>query len=167
MPSRSEIVPSRIRRPAGRGGEGIQPPLLVQITNEDQDPSPPLAREDENRGDRRQEIEAMAKLLKSLGVMLYWPLARDYPAALIEAKVEEWEGSGLGPGMLVQMIQAGGPVVDEEPWWREDGQLTRWAPFIERGERPPPFATWLPGVQERCLQAIAEATAGAAQRRAG
>ncbi len=63
--------------------------------------------------DRRIE---MARLLKSCGVKFYGPLAGRYPASLIEAKVEEWrEDPNLGPGMLVRMIQEGGPIVEGLP----------------------------------------------------
>lgn len=90
---------------------GVQPPLLNQIRHRDEDlPSPPPARNAPNR-----QIE-MARLLKSCGVRFYWSLAQDYPAELIEAKVAEWEeGPETGPGMLVRMIQQGGPIVEASP----------------------------------------------------
>ena len=63
--------------------------------------------------DRRIE---MARLLKSCGVKFYGSLAEQYDAELIEAKVAEWRHDpSLGPGMLVRMIQSGGPVVEGVP----------------------------------------------------
>lgn len=124
--------------PRRRGGE--QPPLLNQIEREIGNPSSPPAREEQNEPDRRIE---MATLLKSCRVRFYWSLARDYSAGLIEAKVAEWkEDPDAGPGMLVKMIQEGGPMLEAEPVAVSFGQFERWRSFIERGERPPNYEGW-------------------------
>jgi len=68
---------------------------------------------DEDSAERVAQIE-VAKLLKSCGVRFYASLAKQYPASLIRAKVEEWRNDpDLGPGMLVRMIQGGAPIIGE------------------------------------------------------
>ena len=106
---------------------GVQPPLLQKIERRTDDPSsPPPAREAPNR-----QIE-MGRLLKSCGVRFYWGMARDYSAELIEAKVAEWkEGPETGPGMLVRMIQEGGPVLEVEGRRTEEN---RWEERYRRGK---------------------------------
>ena len=99
--------PSSRRR---RGG--VQTPLLNQVKREVIPPSSPPARKQRNEPNRRIE---MGRLLKSCGVRYYWSLARDYPADLIEGKVREWrDDPDAGPGLLVKMIQEGGPVLEAD-----------------------------------------------------
>lgn len=115
--------------PTPRRRGGVQPPLLNQVIREVKNPSSPPAREAENAPDRRIEI---GRLLKSCGVRFYWSLARDYPAEAIEAKVSEWrEGPATGPGMLVRMIQDGGPVLEVEG--RDDPEADWLQRRYERG----------------------------------
>lgn len=108
---------------------GVQPPLLRQIERKQEDPSsPPPARNAPNR-----RIE-MGRLLKACGVRFYWGMAKDYPADLIEAKVAEWEeGPKTGPGMLVRMIQEGGPVLEAEKR-RIRNTETDWEERYRRGK---------------------------------
>ena len=118
--------PARTHAPAspGGGGGGVQPPLLVQIISDDRTSSPPVARE-QNEPDRRIE---MARRLKACGVRYYAQIAEEYPAALIEARVQEWrEATDLGPGALVKMIQQAPLVVEA----------------AEVPDRPPNEADWL------------------------
>ncbi len=79
-------------------------------------PFPSPTSSDENDSVPREERVNAARLLKSCGVKFYSQLARDFPPDLIRAKVEEWrEEPELGAGMLVKMIQGGGPVVGAVP----------------------------------------------------
>ena len=107
-------MPQSLRKPhiVRRRGEEDHP--LQNQGETDAAPLPSsLAARSENEPDRRIE---MARLLKSCGVKFYGPLAERYPAELIEAKVAEWrDDPTLGPGMLVRMIQEGGPVVEGLP----------------------------------------------------
>ena len=107
-------------RARGRGEEEEVHPVLEQVLDKQTDPSPPAP-------NRRFE---MGRLLKSCGVTFYWGIARDHPAEFIEAKVEEWEDSGTGPGMLVRMIQEGGPVLEAR---RRAG--TDWEARYRKGKR--------------------------------
>ena len=119
------------RDSSSRRRRGVQPPLLNQVANKSANPPSPPAHEAENTPNRRIE---MGRLLKSCGVRFYWSLAKDYPAELIEAKVAEWrEGSQTGPGMLVKMIQAGGPVLEVEA--RGDPEAEWLQRRYERGGR--------------------------------
>jgi len=55
----------------------------------------------------------MARLLRDCGVWFCRQLAQDYPPALIEASVAQWrQAEGVGPGMLVKMIQQGGLAIE-------------------------------------------------------
>jgi hypothetical protein len=98
----------------GGGEEGISPVLSIQEKDTSRrTSSPPLPARPREDPDRRIE---MARLLKGCGVKFYAQIARQYPSDLIEARVAEWEEDGsLGPGMLVKMIQQGGPIMEALP----------------------------------------------------
>jgi hypothetical protein len=108
----------------------------------------------------------MARLLRDCGVKFYTQVAGQYPAELIEARVAEWEEEvSLGPGMLVKMIQQGGPVMEALPrdntppasCW-ECRRFARWSSYMEAGEKPPPevFQSWTPMNQEIYVEHLAE-----------
>lgn len=77
-------------------------------------PPPSFSSSGRENAEEQRERVAAAALLKSCKVKYYGQLARDYPPALIRAKVEEWRvDPDLGPGMLVKMIQGGGPIIGD------------------------------------------------------
>lgn len=103
-----KIVPSPSRtRTRAEGGEGVQPPLLVQIRSRDQTSSSPLHTNPENAPDRRLEL---GERLRSAGIFprKARELAAAFPTGHIEGWLEAWEADRAGAegvGALVWRIE--------------------------------------------------------------
>ena len=114
-----KIVPSPSHtRTRAEGGEGVQPPLLVQIKSRDET-SPSQHADPENTPDRRL---VLGERLSAVGIFprKARELAAAFAAGHIEAWLEAWEadrGGAEGVGALVWRIEH-----EEPPEVRHDPQ---------------------------------------------